>query len=265
MHRNSQRFALLYRLLWRLREESRLLDIEVDEDVARARTMQRAIDRDIHKMHAYVRFREVATVEGPVYVAWFEPAHYIVEAAAPFFMRRFAAMRWSILTPHQSVFWDGEKLQFGPGAKRSDAPDSDALEALWKTYYASIFNPARLKIHTMQGHMPRKYWANLPEAALIPQLIGDASRRTLDMPDDSAAFKAAARKLGVKVGPRKTVFIVQGDDRPGAIAEICEKLASAGISMVAMDAASAGNGRYAGMFWVAPGDVRKATKVLGAA
>ncbi|MGZ8210084.1 MAG: ACT domain-containing protein [Burkholderiales bacterium] len=84
------------------------------------------------------------------------------------------------------------------------------------------------------------------------------------IPEDSAAFKAAARKLGIKAGTRKTVFLVQGDDRPGAIAEICEKLAGAGINMIAMDAASAGNGRYAGMFWVAPGDVRKATKVLGA-
>ena len=84
------------------------------------------------------------------------------------------------------------------------------------------------------------------------------------MPQDTAPFKAAARKLGIKVGPRKTVFIVQGDDRPGAIAEICEKLAGAGINLVAMDAACAGNGRYAGMFWVAPGDVNKAAKVLGA-
>jgi hypothetical protein len=84
------------------------------------------------------------------------------------------------------------------------------------------------------------------------------------IPEDSAAFKAAARKLGIKVGPRKTVFVVQGEDRPGAIAEICEKLAAAGINMVAMDAASAGNGSYAGMFWVAPSDVRKAAKVLAA-
>ena len=84
------------------------------------------------------------------------------------------------------------------------------------------------------------------------------------IPDDSAAFKAAARKLGIKVGARKTVFIVQGDDRPGAIAEICERVAGAGINMIAMDAASAGNGRYAGMFWVDPSDVRKAAKVLGA-
>ena len=84
------------------------------------------------------------------------------------------------------------------------------------------------------------------------------------IPDDSAAFKAAARKLGIKIGPRKIVFIVQGDDRPGAIAEICEKLADAGVNMIAMDAASAGSGRYAGMFWVAQGDVKKAAKVLGA-
>jgi hypothetical protein len=84
------------------------------------------------------------------------------------------------------------------------------------------------------------------------------------IPEDSAAFKAAARKLGIKAGTRKTVFLVRGDDRPGAIAEICEKLAGAGINMVAMDAASAGNGRYSGMFWVAAGDVRKAAKVLGA-
>ena len=85
------------------------------------------------------------------------------------------------------------------------------------------------------------------------------------IPDDSAAFKAAARKLGIKVSPRKTVFIVQGDDRPGAIAALCEKIANAGINMIAMNAASVGNGRYAGMFWVEPGDVRKAAKVLGAA
>ncbi len=84
------------------------------------------------------------------------------------------------------------------------------------------------------------------------------------IPEDSAAFKAAARKLGLKLGPRKTVFIVQGDDRIGAIAEIFEKLAGAGINMIAMDALSAGNGRFTGMFWVEPGNVKKAAKALGA-
>ena len=84
------------------------------------------------------------------------------------------------------------------------------------------------------------------------------------IPEDPAAFKSAARKLKLKISARKTVFVVQGDDRPGAIAGVCEKLADAGINMIAMDAASAGNGRYAGIFWTAPGDVRKAEKALGA-
>ena len=181
LHREPQRFALLHRLLVRLIEEPRLLDVASDEDVARARLMQKAIDRDIHKMHAFVRFRETTMDDGLVYVAWFEPAHYIVEAAAPFFVRRFASMRWSILTPDASAYWDGATLRFGPGATRADAPNGDALEAQWRTYYASIFNPARLKTHSMQAHMPKKYWHNLPEAQLIPSLIEAATQRTGEM------------------------------------------------------------------------------------
>jgi DNA polymerase len=181
LHCDPQRFGLLYRLLWRLRGEPRLLSVATDEDVTRVRNMQKAVDRDIHKMHAYVRFRESHEPEGTVYVAWFEPAHHIVGAAAPFFVRRFASMRWSILTPDASAYWDGEALHMGPGASRANAPDGDALETLWRSYYKSIFNPARLKVGTMQGHMPRKYWRNLPEAGLIPELVAQASERTLDM------------------------------------------------------------------------------------
>jgi hypothetical protein len=84
------------------------------------------------------------------------------------------------------------------------------------------------------------------------------------IPADTAQFRAAARKLKLKVGARKTVFLLEGDDRPGAIAEICEKLANAGVNMIAMDAVAIGNGRYGAMFWVAPRDVNKAARLLGA-
>jgi hypothetical protein len=84
------------------------------------------------------------------------------------------------------------------------------------------------------------------------------------IPADSAQFRTAARQLKLKVGARKTVFLVQGDDRPGAIAEICEKLAGAGINMIAMDAVATGNGRYGAIFWVDPRAVNKAAKVLAA-
>jgi probable DNA metabolism protein len=181
MHSDKERFALLYRLLWRLRDEPRLMELTVDADVARATSMAKAVRRDQHKMKAFVRFREVCMDTEPRYVAWFEPAHHIVEATAPFFARRFTSKHWSILTPETSAHWDDGRLWFGAGAAREDAPRDDQLEDLWRTYYASIFNPARLKISAMQTEMPRKYWRNLPEATLITPLIASARQRTHDM------------------------------------------------------------------------------------
>lgn len=181
-HRDPQRFALLYRLLWRLVYEKGLRHDPLDADRVRASHMAQAVRRDVHKMKAFVRFRPVDDGgPGPLHVAWFEPAHYIVESAAPFFARRFANMRWAILTPEQSVQWDGEKLLFGPGAKKQDAPGPDAGEALWLTYYQNIFNPARLKMKMMQQEMPRKYWKNLPEAQLIQPLAAAAHERSARM------------------------------------------------------------------------------------
>ena len=82
------------------------------------------------------------------------------------------------------------------------------------------------------------------------------------IPAETASFRAAARKLGMKIGPRKTVFLVEGDDRVGAIAELCDRIAATGVNLTAMDAVSAGNGRYAAMFWVDPRDVNKTAKAL---
>ena len=149
-HRDAARFVLLHRLLLRLQDEPRLLDNAADADIARAESMARSVRRDLHKMTAFVRFRAVsgAGEEGP-FIAWFEPQHFILERAASFFMGRFAGMIWSIMTPQGSLYWDGTALQFGPAASKTDAPDGDAMEAYWLTYYANIFNPARLKVRAM--------------------------------------------------------------------------------------------------------------------
>ncbi len=177
-HRDPARFAVLYSLLWRLTHgEAGLLEIVSDAQVYRAEAMARAVRRDIHKMHAFVRFRE----RDGHYLAWFEPDHFIVDQAAPFFARRFANMDWSILTPDRSAHWDGEVLHLAPGASRRDVPDDDALEEYWRSYYASIFNPARLKVAAMQAEMPRKYWRNLPEARMIAPLIRQAGQRMAGM------------------------------------------------------------------------------------
>jgi DNA polymerase len=198
--RDPGRWPLLYRVLWRLTHgEPRLMEVVVDPDVHRVVAMEKSVRRDVHKMHAFVRFRRVAGDEGETFVAWFRPEHLVVEYATPFFARRFAAMRWSILGPDRSAFWDGRRLHFGPGVPRSAAPPPDALEALWRTYYAHIFNPARMKLGAMRAEMPKKYWDNLPEAALIPALVQEAPARVAEM------VERARRELGRTPGrtPRR--------------------------------------------------------------
>ncbi len=179
---DPERFALLYRLIWRTQHgEKHLLELTTDPEVQRVQQLAAAVRRDTHKMRAFVRFREVTEPEGTRYVSWFEPDHYIVEANAPFFARRFATMVWSILTPYRSAHWTGSELRFDAGASLADVPDDDRLEEYWRAYYSSIFNPARLKIGAMRSEMPQKYWKNLPEAAAIPELIRTAAGRVDSM------------------------------------------------------------------------------------
>jgi uracil-DNA glycosylase len=199
LHRNPERFALLYRLLWRLRTHHDLLDIATDPDVAELAAMAKAVRRDEHKMHALVRFREVGREQNSHFVAWFEPEHHIVELAAPFFARRFADMPWSILTPDVCAHWDGHAISITSGIAWSEAPTPDRLEETWRRYYASIFNPARLKVQAMSKEMPRKYWRNLPEASLIKPLIEGGDRTAQGA---EATGTAQGKRHGRRNGPQ---------------------------------------------------------------
>ena len=188
-HSDPERFSLLYRLLLRLRENRSAMQDRADPLIHRIERMAKEVRRDAHKMHAFVRFREVAEGEESTrFVAWFEPDHHIVRKEAGFFVRRFTNMRWSILTPELSIHWDGATLSEGPGATRHDAPDGDPVEEVWKSYYASIFNPARVKVKAMTKEMPKKYWRNMPETALIGELIAGAQARESAMIERSAAM-----------------------------------------------------------------------------
>ncbi|USI72049.1 UdgX family uracil-DNA binding protein [Sphingomonas morindae] len=181
LHADPERFARLYALLLRLRDQPRAIEDRADPLIRTIEDMAKAVRRDMHKMHAFLRFRAVEEAEGERFVAWYEPEHHIVRANAGFFVRRFSTLRWSILTPQLSLHWDGISLAEGPPGQRGDAPDADPAEAAWKTYYASIFNPARLKTAAMLREMPKKYWKNMPEAALVPALVADAQRREREM------------------------------------------------------------------------------------
>ncbi len=178
LHTDPERHAILYDILWRLQTDPLLINDASDPTIRRANLLAKAVGRDIHKMRAFVRFRKVQDEdEKPHFLAWFEPQFPILQANAQFFIGRFANMRWTILTPYGSLHWDGECLTKGPPAPRPEAPIADDGEDLWRTYYAAIFNPARLKIGAMVKEMPRRYWKNLPEATLIPALIAGAQAR----------------------------------------------------------------------------------------
>lgn len=184
-HSDPERFALLYGLLSRLQQDRHLLRKAADPLVKRIGDMAKAVRRDAHKMTAFVRFRKVgggdAAGEREQFVSWFEPTHHIVRHVAPFFVRRFAAMDWCILTADVCVAWDGTALKYSEGVSRPAVLDEDELEDVWRRYYASIFNPARLKVSAMQSEMPKKYWKNLPEAQLIPELVRSAHARERSM------------------------------------------------------------------------------------
>lgn len=242
LHTDPARFSLLYRLLWRLQGNPRLMDDAADRDVRRIGELARTVRRDIHKMRAFVRFRCVEDETGAEhYVAWFEPEHHILRANAAFFVNRFTTMRWSILTPRGSLHWDLEKLHEGPPASREDAPGGDVAEDLWRRYYASIFNPARLKVGAMLKEMPRKYWKNMPEAALIPELIAGAQAReaamvdagTLDMGERPGSLEAIGEAIqacrrcpigcnGTRAvmgeGPKQAGLMIVGE-QPGDVEE----------------------------------------------
>ena len=191
-HSDAERFALLYAMLLKLRANKRAMEDRADPLLDRIERLAKEVRRDVHKMHAFVRFREVEEGDGTRFVAWFEPDHHIVRHTAGFFVRRFTTMRWSILTPELCIHWDGEVLTESPGATRRDAPDGDPVEETWKTYYASIFNPARVKIKAMTKEMPKKYWKNMPETALVAGLIAGAQGREAAMIERSATMPKAS-------------------------------------------------------------------------
>lgn len=83
------------------------------------------------------------------------------------------------------------------------------------------------------------------------------------IPADAQAFRQAAKAAKWKLAGPKRGFLVQGEDRVGAVADLMSQLADANINVTAIDAVCT-DGGYGAIFWVAPRDVKKATKVLGA-
>jgi uracil-DNA glycosylase len=192
-HRSSERFAVLYRLLWKLTHEApQALDDPLDSDTARLQAMLREVREEEHRMHAFVRFRQIQTPDGTrQWVAWYHPAHRVLERVAPFFARRYPALRWTLLTPEASAHWDGVRLTFGPGAPSASAPEQDQIDALFLSYYEHVFNPARSNLPVMRRHLTSRIRAQLPEGAHAHRLALDAPSRVARMKEARASASSA--------------------------------------------------------------------------
>ncbi|MDQ2990601.1 MAG: TIGR03915 family putative DNA repair protein, partial [Pseudomonadota bacterium] len=180
--RVPDRWAFLYRVVWRWQHGEQEVLSAADEDGNRLHAMVKAVHREEHDMHAYIRFRERPEAAGaPRFVAWFEPAHDVLPQVAQHFVSRMGRISWMIATPDASVLWDGATLHNTGPLMDSAADLEDAGEALWLTYYRSIFNPARLNEKLLQSHIPSRFWKHLPEGAVVPEMVSQAAagaRRT---------------------------------------------------------------------------------------
>jgi probable DNA metabolism protein len=195
-YRGDQRWSLLYEVLWRVSHGDRTAMLAGDKLGSELHRRLKQVSREAHHLHAFLRFvalphdpaapaeDELAkaalldTPNLPQYVAWHEPAHDILHTASEHFIGRMGRHRWMIATPQDGVFYDGRNL-----IHRRECPDTwrqlaknadDPYGQLWLTYYSHIFNPARLNPKVMQGHLPARFWKNLPEGPLIPALISEA-------------------------------------------------------------------------------------------
>jgi hypothetical protein len=83
------------------------------------------------------------------------------------------------------------------------------------------------------------------------------------VPDDVAKFRSAAAKAALVFDSTKSGFLIQGDDRPGALAEHLQRLAAARINVTGIDAVGAGQGRWGAIVWFDAADLGRAAGVLG--
>lgn len=221
-HRDPEKWQLLYSLIYRMAYENpKLMDLRIDEQVARFFAMEHQVRRDAHKAKAFVRFRKIETDEGEVYVAWHEPEHPILPYVAPFFQDRFSVMDWTILTPDASVRWDRNALIWGPGVAQEHGPQGDSLEELWGCYYKSIFNPARVKVKAMKAEMPKKYWHSMPETKLIEELLFESDERV------DAMIRATPKTALDYVPETRDLILLKSAVKECKACELCSKATQA--------------------------------------
>lgn len=117
-HSDKARFALLYRLLWRMQKQREVLFDLNDTDVGKLRRRVEAVLAESQRMKDELRFRRAVAGNGEKgLAAWFAPRHYVLERVAVHFAGKIAHEAWLITTPYRSAYWDRRTLSFGGGSR----------------------------------------------------------------------------------------------------------------------------------------------------
>ncbi|MFB3800832.1 TIGR03915 family putative DNA repair protein [Pseudomonas sp. K1(2024)] len=179
-YRGDQRWNMLYEVLWRVAHGDPTAMLAGDRLGSELHRRIKQVSREAHHLHAFLRFvplpEPIASHLQLDLVAFHEPAHDILESASSHFVDRLGRQRWLIATPEDGIRFDGAQLDYRrrcppewiEWARHAEDPGAE----LWRTYYRSTFNPARLNPDALRLHMPGRFWRHLPEGMLIPQLEG---------------------------------------------------------------------------------------------
>lgn len=219
--RAEDRWALLYRILWRVTQGDRAAMLAGDSDGSVLQRRIKSVRREAHHMHAFLRFRERPAVAGaPTFVAWHEPAHDILDSAAGHFAERLGRATWLIATPDAAALWDGAQMrilrpcpdELRDLARGAEDPGAD----LWLAYYGATFNPARLNQDVMESNMPVRFWKDLPEGPLIPQLMSQARAGQQRLAQTASVGQRAGKEVLIssdKAQPQRAPSTSLGDCR----------------------------------------------------
>jgi uracil-DNA glycosylase family protein len=196
-HRSDERFALLYRLLWRLTHGERgLLETPADPLVRRIEAMARAVRNEIEATKESLRFRTVATPAGEWDIAWCAPEHHVLESVAAIFARSRGGRRWSIVTPERSAHWNRGDLRLAAGAARVAVATDEAFERYWRAQYASLFAAADPR--GVDAGTRSREWSGLPEATLIKPLFRTTPERAQQALDAASSGSLATADRAVR-------------------------------------------------------------------
>jgi DNA polymerase len=173
--RTPDRWALLYRVVWRWQQGDHAVQGAADPDGARLQAMVAAVRQEEHDMHANIRFRERTPEDGPPrFVAWYAPRHDVLPQVAEHFISRMGQVSWMIATPAASVLWDGASLHNCGPLVGSAEQLTDTGVAPWLAYYRGIYPPA-----AAGGPAPAQ---GRPAHPIIPILAAASRRGAPDAP-----------------------------------------------------------------------------------